>query len=333
MLLWVNLHGGFVAGFLTWFVYGIGVLYQALLDQNAMDATLPPYFWRYYLLGGGTAILASLLNPSGFGLWIGIASHLGNKYLADITYEFQSPNFHDVTVWPFLVLIGMLVVVLGLSKKRPDSGLLFTSIAWLLMGLYSARHIPLFGIVAAPLLAGGVDEIFANAVSRFKWMNILEGLNARIKSIDSQLKGVVWPVVSIVVAMVVLGLGLSFASEGQEYTFDPEVFPVVAVNWLMENPQEGEMFNEFIWGGYLQLRLWPEKRVFIDSKADFYGEDFIRQYLQVIHLQEGWENVLDRYQVQWAILSADEGTAHAIETDLGWDLIYEDATAVILRRD
>jgi len=333
MLLWVNLHGGFIAGFLTWFVYGVGVLYQVVLDQNAMDPALAPYFWRYYLMGGGTALLASLINPSGVGLWIGIISHLGNKFLADITREFQSPNFHEMYFWPFLIFIGLLVIVLGVTKKRSDSGLLFTSAAWLLMGLYSARNIPLFGIVVAPLLAGGVDEIFAKVLLRFKWMSRLEGINERVQNLESQLKGIFWPVLSIVIAVVGLVLGFRFDSKGLGYGFAPEVFPVEAVNWLMDNPQDGEMFNKFTWGGYLQYRLWPDKRVFIDSKSDFYGEDFVRQYLKVIDLEKGWEDVLDQYQVQWAILPADEAAALAIEADLGWDSIYEDATAVILRRD
>ena len=333
MLLWVNLHGGFVAGFMAWFVYGLGVLWETIFQEKSVESDLSPHFWRYYLQGGGAAFLTSLLNPSGFRLWTGIVSHLGNKYLADITYEFQSPNFHDVTVWPFLVLIGLLVVVLGLTKKRVNIGLLFTSAAWLMMGLYSARHIPLFGIVAAPLLAEGLDGLILTGFSRFSFMNRIRAAGTRVKGIDAELKGFILPVLTIGIAAAGLGLGYRFDSKGQGYTFDPEVFPVRAVDWLKENPQEGKMFNEFIWGGYLQLRLWPEKRVFIDSKADFYGEDFIRQYLQVVYLEEGWESVLDQYRVQWAILPADEEAALAIETELDWDLIYEDSTTVILRRD
>ena len=93
------------------------------------------------------------------------------------------------------------------------------------------------------------------------------------------------------------------------------------------------MFNDFMWGGYLQLRLWPEKRVFIDSNSDFYGEAFVRQYGQVIFQEEGWESVLDQYNVDWAILPINMKAAEAIEWDLGWEVIYEDETATILRRE
>jgi Ca2+/Na+ antiporter len=332
MLLWVNLHGGFIAGFLTWFIYGFGVISEIFFNRKSTLSGLPKGFWRNYLLGGLTAFIASLLNPSGFGLWTGILSHLGSKYLADITYEFQSPNFHETNSWPFMILIGLLVIVLGMTNKRKKFGLLFCAAAWLLMGLYSARHIPLFGIVAAPLLAGGVDEILKNIASRNKFLIWLDAINTRVQKIDSQLNGVFWVVLSLVIAVGGLGLGLRFDAEGQGYAFDPEVFPVEAVNWIKENPQEGEMFNEFLWGGYLQYRLWPEQRVFIDSKADFYGEDFIRQYLRVIHLEEDWETVLDQYQVDWAIIPLDSPAAGALQFELGWRVLYEDNTAIILQR-
>ena len=127
-------------------------------------------------------------------------------------------------------------------------------------------------------------------------------------------------------------MGLHFDIDGEGYAFDPEVFPIEAVDWLEANPQEGEMFNYFTWGGYLQYRLWPEKRVFIDSKSDFYGEDFVRQYGQVIAQQDGWEYVLKQNNVDWAILPIDEPAADAIQRELGWKAIYEDETAVVLIR-
>jgi hypothetical protein len=66
--------------------------------------------------------------------------------------------------------------------------------------------------------------------------------------------------------------------------YDPEKFPVAAVNWLETHPQDGEMFNYFIWGGYLLYREWPDLQVFIDGQTDFYGETLSREYLSVLAL-------------------------------------------------
>jgi hypothetical protein len=332
MLLWVNIHGGFIIGFIVWIIYGIGVVWDILFDRLEQEGGLTSNFWRYYLLGGAASILASLINPSGIRLWTRVLGHVGNRYLADITQEFQSPNFHDVTYWPFLIYILLLVVGLGLSKKKNRSEILFNGTAWLLMGLYSIRNIPLFAIVAAPLLTLALEDLLINAPSSNKLGAWIKGLDGRFQNLNRELKGYFWPVFSILIAILGLSLGYRFDLEGKGYAFDPEVFPVQAVNWLQDNPQEGEMFNYFTWGGYLEYRLWPVERVFIDSKSDFYGEDFVRQYMRVILLEEGWEKVLDQYDVSWAILPTDERAAKAIKEELGWEVVYKDNTAVILIR-
>ncbi len=329
MLLWVNLHGGFIAGLVTWALYGLGIGWDMIWRRCSV---LPSRFWRYYLLSGVTAGFMTLLNPSGFGLWRMLVTHLGNPYLAAITLEFQSPNFHQAALWPFLLMIGLLVMVLGLTNRRFKSAQLFTTTAWLLMGLYSARNIPLFAIVSAPLLVQGLDELFSAAAQRSALFNRLKQMDGRILAVDQQLKGIVWPVLCLLVVVVGLSLGFRFDISGQAYAFDPDVFPVAAIDWLEQNPPEGEMFNSFTWGGYLQYRLWPDKQVFIDSNSDFYGEVFVRQYMQVIALEEGWEGVLDQYHVTWAILPLHLNTGDSMQSELGWEIIYKDQTAVILQR-
>ncbi len=331
MVLWVNLHGGFIVGFITWGIYGIGIGWDIVLKKTPTGGELPQKFWQYFTLGGAASFLVSLINPSGFGLWKMIVGHVGNKFLADVTHEFLSPNFHEATYLPFLITIALLVFVLGVSKRKPGTPMLFNTVAWLVMGLYSSRNIPLFIIIAAPLLAREFDDFLVNQVPQSKPLIWLKNVDSRMNALDQHLKGYFWQIFSIGIAVVGLILGLRFDLEGQGYAFDPEVFPIEATNWLAENPLEGDMFNYFTWGSYLEYRLWPEYRVFIDSKSDFYGEDLVRQYIQVIYLDEGWEGVLDQYDVDWAILPTNTLSATAIQSELGWKVIYQDETAVILQ--
>ncbi len=332
MLPWANLHGAFLAGFVTWFVYGIGVAWDSFWNRTAQGENPPLRFWQFYFLGGFTAFLASLLNPAGIGIWKTSLGYIGNQYLVSHTMEYLSPNFHNPGFLPFLLFIGVLVIVLGLSKKRMDSGMLFTSAAWLIMGLYSARNIPLFAIVAAPLLVQGLSDLLTDASSHLRIAQKIISMDAQIRRIESSLKGMLLPVACIVIVAIGFQLGARFDLEKRGNSFDPQVFPVEAVNWLEENPQEGEMFNYFTWGGYLLYRQFPEKRVFIDAQTDFYGEEMVRKYERVIDLQEGWENILAEYRVDWAILPMNAASAHALQSELGWKIVYEDSTAVILHR-
>jgi len=332
MLAWVNLHGGYVVGFITWFIFGFGIFWDTFWGRISKLKDLPHNFWSYYLLSGISAFVVSLINPSGLKLWEKVIFHVGNRYLADFTVEFRSPNFHWTSLWPALLFILLFIIALGYRSIKIESGLLFNAVAWLVMGLYSGRNIPLFAIITAPLLVSSLNEVFIELTPRLKMLEKIRNLDLRIQTIDKQLKGFTWPLIGMCIAVIGLLMGYRFDIEGKGYAFDPKEFPIEAVDWLEDHPQGGEMFNLFQWGGYLQYRLWPEKRVFIDSKSDFFGEDFVRQYVKVIAHQDGWENVLDQYNVDWAILPADQDTYEAFEYELEWNLIYEDETAVILVR-
>jgi hypothetical protein len=66
------------------------------------------------------------------------------------------------------------------------------------------------------------------------------------------------------------------------------------------------MFNDFIWGGYMEWRLWPEQKGFIDSQSDLTGEA-TKLYLNVIALGDGWQTALQRYKDSTSIVLRHEG--------------------------
>jgi hypothetical protein len=335
MLPWANLHGAFIAGFATWVLYGLGVAWDAVFHRFPPTEGLHGRFWRAYLLGGGSALLVTLLNPSGLNLWRTSVGYLGSRYLVSHTAEYLPPNFQLPSTWPFLLMIGLLVVCLGLQARRMESARVVTAAAWLVMALYSVRNVPLFAIVAAPLIAQALADWLAAYHFRFPWINRLRRLDAGLLATDLSLRGVLWPLVAVTAAVLLLGGGavLSFPGPGVAgNAFDPAVFPVAAADWLEANPQPGEMFNYFPWGGYLLYRDWPARRVFIDGQTDFYGEDLTRQYEQVLTLSYAWETVLDRYSVGYVIFPQDEPLTGVLRTRPGWKRVYEDATAVIFTR-
>lgn len=332
MLVWVNLHGAFIAGFVTWGIYAIGLGWDAVWRRFQKGEGLHGHFWRYYLIGGAAAWLASLINPAGMGAWQTSFGYIGNRYLVGHTMEYFPPNFQDPSTWPFLIFIGLLVIVLGLTNKRLESSRLFTVAAWLVMGLYSVRNVPLFAIVAAPVLAVGFEDLLHHNPHRLRLLNRVHDFDERLLNIDLSLRGLLWPLAGLVFAAAALSTGANLDFQRQGNAFSAEVFPVEAVNWLADHPQEGEMFNYFPWGGYLLYRQWPAKRVFIDGQTDFYGEEFTRQYEQVISLSPGWEDVLKQYQVDWAILPSQEAIAGALRSSPDWETVYADDTAVIFIR-
>jgi hypothetical protein len=116
------------------------------------------------------------------------------------------------------------------------------------------------------------------------------------------------------------------------HEFSSNRFPVKAVDWLQANPPNGKMFNNFIWGGYILYRMWPGQLVFIDGQTDFYGETLTREYVQVMSLQDGWQNILEKHEVAWVIVQSDKPLVNVLEKELNWDIVYRDGTATILQK-
>jgi len=124
-----------------------------------------------------------------------------------------------------------------------------------------------------------------------------------------------------------VGLTLRGNSEAQR-----ENFPVDAVDFIEEQRITGNMYNLYHWGGYLLWRLYPDQKVFIDGRADVYGDAFIDQYLQVYQLREGWEEPLDIYSVNLAIIDRGSSLSTVLNERSDWERRYADEKAVIFIR-
>jgi hypothetical protein len=322
MVFWVNFHGAFIAGLLTMMLYLTGQMLALFFEEHPDERKVLISSGKQILAGLVSAIFVTILNPAGWKIWETSIGYVRNRYLVSHTAEYQSPNFHDSSTWPFLFLIVFLVILLGITKHKKPFAVLLTSAGWLAMALYSTRNIPLFVLASTPLIVPAFDHLLQE-YSPKKPLALIDTFGF----IQNQLKGsmLTWA------AIIVLGLAswLQPASLKDRNQFSEDIFPVQAVGWLESNPQRGNVFNHFPWGGYLLYRTWPEMLVFIDGQTDFYGESLTRQYETVITLQEGWQDVLTEYEVSWVLIPVNSSLANQLNIEDGWKVVYQDQTAVI----
>jgi hypothetical protein len=323
MVVWVNLHGGFLVGFILIGIFTADALIRWTRDRTDEEAR-DLSFW---LLGTLALCLAgSLLNPAGLALWPHTTGYLGETYLVDFTQEYKSPDFHDTLIKSFLAALILGTIVLAQLRSRVDSLGLFLWVVFAAFALHSARNIPLFGVVCVPWLAAWASELLSRESSghsigaRFwRWAQ-------GIQRVEATLPG--WPVVAVGLAL--LSAGAVREGRSGTYAFAPDVFPVTAVGHLQEIGfvPPGPVYNEFIWGGYL-LYAWPEVPVFIDGQTDFYGEELTREYRDIRFLQPGWRESLAKRGVRWVLVPPDSPLASALDLLDEWERSYSDETAAV----
>jgi hypothetical protein len=109
--------------------------------------------------------------------------------------------------------------------------------------------------------------------------------------------------------------------------------PVALAAWAADHEVRGRLFNTMEWGSYLAWRL-PETRLFVDVRIWIFPEDVWSDFLRVSNGLEGWEEILDRRQVEWAILDRrfDRELIPRMSVSSRWEQVYADDNGLIFRR-
>lgn len=312
MIIWANMHGAFISGLVLVALYALGAALEKKPQEVGTYLGLLLALW-----------LVSWINPIGSSLAVHSFGYLQERFLVDITVEYRSPDFHSLSTWPFLLLLLGSLALGWRTKGRMSWSPLVLLVSWTALALYSARNIPLYGQVAVLFLAWEAGHWLADA-----WPAMGRFLS-RTDAASRLSWGWMWAGVLVLVLVSLQALGFSLDAWRMGNVFDPQVLPVEAVDALEGSLPDGPVFNDFTWGGYLLYRLWPDEQVFIDGQTDFYGEELTRDYLTVVNASPGWEEILDRYDVQWVIVRPHRPISHWLDRTGGWDRLYEDGIAIV----
>ena len=320
-ILWANMHGGFIWGFLLIFALIIGNGFDNLLKRdNSLSLQQLGQLGVWTLI----AALALALNPNGFSLWklpfytVGIS-------IQSIT-EWSSPDFHRLDLHPILWLLFLIIVGSGTGRKPLRWSDILKVIGFSYMAFISQRSIGPCVIVATPVAIESLKAV---------WLEWLPVLSNQIQKLYKPKKSAPVPMpVAITLNLTILGLFFFIlATHTYSVSTDQQVhsgLPLKAVKWIRANQPEGQMFNAYNWGGYLQWEL-PQYPVFIDGRADLYGEKTISEWWSVVNATDEGLALLDSWQVNFVILEPGWPILDKL-SQMEWSVLYEDDTAIIMSR-
>ena len=109
-------------------------------------------------------------------------------------------------------------------------------------------------------------------------------------------------------------------------------YPMAAVAFLQTEKITQPIYNEYHWGGYLIWRLYPQYRVFIDGRADVYGDQLMEEFFKVHDGTMDWRKVLDQHGIQSVLVSPNTAIASLLRQDGSWQKVFEDPKAVVFVR-
>jgi len=316
-LLWLNLHAGFALGLALLLAYGVGLIMESAVGNTPWQEARP-IIWRVLLL-----LLACLavvpLNPSGAQLYRYPFDTLRSPGMRSFIAEWFSPDFHESFYRPLLLVWLLLLAALASSRWRPKGRVIVPLLLTSFAALDAVRHIPIFVLVAIPVIAAALPVASASSAV------------SQRRTDSSRFRPLFNGAFVILMAVFVLVKWVSLARNQDAH--EAEQFPQKAVAFLRTSDQPQRIFVYYDWGGYAIWKLYPQYRVFVDGRADLYGDDLLRQSIKtVVGLGTGWRDVLDRWKVEAVLVPPSCALAQALLLDANWHAAFSDSRAIILLR-
>jgi hypothetical protein len=318
MLLWVNLHGGYLVGFILICIYLFGNIVKSITSH---DLEKDIYKRKAKVLGLTTVVCLffCLINPFGYHILLYPFKLVSSKYIMDNILEFMSPNFHEPLLFKYFLLL--MFAIFAISAVKTNLIELLLILMFTNMSLYSIRYVPLFSIIAAPILLRQLNSILTRSDGRLA--KFLKKRSDNISKIDTSAKGYLWPIAAIIFVVF-------FTKAGKiDFKFNEMTKPVAAIEFLKKEKVNGNMFDNDEFGDYIIYAAWPEYRVFFDGRGDMYGVDISKEYGRVASIMPGWNEVLKKYDISWIIFNANSALSLFLMQRDDWKLIYADKVANI----
>jgi hypothetical protein len=318
VVLWANLHGGFVFAFFFLALAIVALLVRRIIDGDTAHLVAARTLAVIAVLSG----VAALLTPYGPSLFVYVWRTQFSSQLSTFVREWQSPDFHMVSMLPFGLMV--LAVLTGFAWRRPQLHDVLFVLGTLVLAMRAWLFIPMFVVAAAPVIAWEWSDA---------WIRLRDRLEATTFGQVQEWRREAELMLLAVVAL--LGVGFAVYTLRGQTAATKVNYPVAAADWLAAHPSVGtRMLNEYSWGGYLAWRFYPEqsRRVFIYGESELMGDTLLAQYADINNLRPDWGRLLDEYRVDYIIFPTGTPLVGALDGSSQWHRAYADSLAVIFVR-
>jgi hypothetical protein len=341
MLLWANLHGGYIVGILIIAGYMVCETIKYVFKGKGLGPVLSPGAFKILMTVGLLSILVSFINPNGYNIFPTLIELQGSKYgkvvaEARSPFEFMSEGTYLPEVITYIILTVLCFLLMVMNIKRADITDSVIAVGLVIMSASASRALP-FSVIFSSFLIARYGLI---TLRRFIPFKKLSGMYLQWKSASSA--SVMVQIAAVFLLIFLMGY-LYSANKGRFFQKGVawERYPKGAADFLKQNKIYGNMLNTYVWGGYLIWALYPDYKVFTDGRGlieevVFQGGKIRGAHQKILFGQPEWKALLYAYNITFII--TDSVTDYygnlvrlvpALIKDPEWYLIYIDNNSLI----
>lgn len=325
MAIWVNFHGGLLAGLGILAIWSWSHMALAMIRSRSFSILWKPPISGYIVIAL-MGLFATLLNPYGYTLLFFLLK----------TATVPRPEIMDWLPLPLSSDYGMLYLALSLlavytlfRSRRPCSiALVIVLAACIALPLSAMRHLPLFALALVVLLA----EHWADVTNRLGRSIALPWNKGQP---DDATKGRHWltPLLPLL-AIVPILFAIPRLKEVVIDNTHIQGFPQRMMQVLKDAKVQGNLACDFNWGEYLLWHLGPELKVGMDGRREtIYNEVVYRRYLNFADRIGNWQELLTTDPApEFILLRKDWKTTALLKELPEWEVTQEDDYATLLVR-
>lgn len=325
IVLWVNQHGGFLAGLGLQALTLVAVGSEALNDPSRRRAlkVMGTVF--------GASCLATFVNPFGAGLHLMLWDHLITTQAVREWQPLWAAQQSPVYYVPFLLIA---IALLRIRRWNVLDTLLMTVVCW--QAISHIRHVALLCIASLIILPEYLSESLRQLFPHLamKW------------SVPDRRRLRVALTASVVLFMAALQVRGSWSmwqrnigpmSIAVESASDVPGMPIRAVSFIREQGLRGNMLTDYGWGQFVIWHLYPDVRVAFDGRyRTVYPKSVETPFMefQSAHQHQPPESdMLDRFPTDFVLLPSNRGACRYMLARPDWRQIYDDGQAAIFVAD
>ncbi|MEO8245847.1 MAG: hypothetical protein ABI622_01885 [Chloroflexota bacterium] len=317
---WVNLHAGWPLLLLLGGAVLIGEATDRVSRRRA--AALEPRELAW--LGGAllVSVGALVVNPNTLQIYRYPFDTLALGTLKAAVGEWQPARFDSLFGWLWLgfVLGAVIPTIAWRWRSIPLAD------ALILLGLTAMAGMAVrFLLVLGPIGGAIVAIHLAPAIGA---TGLGRAMAPHLGRLGRPRTGLAYPVVAALLLALGLGLAALRASPVSQAAEVAVEQPAAALDWILDHDPGKRVFNRYEWGGYLGLRR-PATPIYIDGRADVYGDGVIAEYVRTIGLTVDPQTTFDRYGIDHVLFPADTPLGGWLDASGSWERAYHDDVATI----
>jgi hypothetical protein len=304
MLLWVNLHGAFILGFML-----------VIVGLICGEGKRRELFITLILMG-----VISFINPHGWGVWQYVFSLLSDPASQQLGTEWHPLN---IRAWQGLIFYVWLLFFPILASYSKHSlawmdWLLFLGFGW--MALNGLRYVIWFVAILAVMSTSLLEPLVGNYLD--------------MKKIPGK------PAINGVIISLLLFLPVAFLPGIRDQWWEeyPPILmdntPVDAVDWLKDHPElPGPLWSDLAFSSYVIYAI-PERPVWIDPRFELYPISHWNKYIRVSTASPMWSTIMDEEAIAMVLVDVHEQDQliYALDKDDNWCLHFHDNSSRIYTR-